>query len=355
MNILVWLIILVLIVVNALYVAAEFSAVGARRSQIQQLAQSGNGLARRLFPVVNDSHRLDRYIATCQIGITLSSLILGAYGQATLAVGFASLLQRAGGLTEVAAASTAAIATLIFLTILQVVFGELVPKSLALQFPTSVALNTFWPMRASEIFFAPLIWILNGSGLWVLKRLGMGGEGSHRHIHSPEEIGMLIADSREGGLLDPQEQHRLHGALQLARRTARELMVPRERVSGLELSTPWEAALQVAESSPYTRLPVYRGSLDDVAGLLHTKDLAVRFALGSDAEGGVIRSVEEVLRPISRVAGDVTADRLLEILREQRSRLALVTDERGMVQGIVTLEDVIAELLGDVADEFKDS
>ena len=353
MNAFAWTVILFLIVINALYVAAEFAAVSVRHSQIRQLAQDGNALARRLLPILQDTHKLDRYIACCQIGITLSSLVLGAYGQATIARDFAALLQNTASMAETAAASTAAISVLILLTTLQVVFGELVPKSLALQFPTTLALYTYWPMRWSLALFFGFIAVLNGSGLFLLRLLGMGGQGGHRHIHSPEEIEMLIAESRDGGLLEPEEQERLHHALNLGRRTARQLMVPRRLVQMVDAAAPIDRVLQLSIESPYTRLPVYRDSIDNIVGLLHTKDLAARYAENGDAAHGGIQSLEEVLRPVTSVPSSITADQLLKALRERRSRLALVLDEFGGVEGIVTLEDVLNELLGEVADEFK--
>lgn len=353
MNFFAWGVLLLLIVVNALYVAAEFAAVSVRHSQIRHLAQEGNALAIRLLPVIQDTHKLDRYIAACQIGITLSSLILGAFGQATIARDFAGLLHASGNMTEAAAASTAALVVLILLTTLQVVFGELVPKSLALQFPTPMALYTYWPMRWSLAFYVGFIAILNGSGLFLLRLLGMGGHSGHRHIHSPEEIEMLIAESHDGGLLEPEEQERLHQALHLGRRTARQLMVPRRLVTMLNAALPIEEIIEIVINSPYTRLPVYRDSVDNVIGLLHTKDLVTRYAENGDAANGGITKIEQLIRPMTSVPNSISADQLLRILRERRSRVALVLDEFGGVEGIVTLEDVLDELMGEVADEFK--
>lgn len=187
MSLSVWLVIASLILINALYVAAEFAAVGVRRGQVRQLVQEGHRLAKRLLPILNDASRLDTYIAACQIGITFSSLILGAYGQATLARDLAPVFQSWGNMQAVAAQSTSAGAVLIFLTALQVIFGELVPKSIALQYPLQLALYTFLPMRWSLMLYSWFIGILNGSGMFLLKLLGVSSSG-HRHIHSPEEM-----------------------------------------------------------------------------------------------------------------------------------------------------------------------
>jgi putative hemolysin len=343
-------IVIALILINAIYVAAEFASVSVRRSQIRHLAADGNVLASWLLPVIESPAALDRYIAACQIGITLSSLVLGAYGQATLAVWLTPWFAAAGGLQDVAAQSTAAGVVLIVLTVAQVVFGELVPKSLALQYPIRFGLYTVLPMAPSLWIFYGLIKVLNGSGLLLLRLLG-APQQTHSHIHSPDEIKLLIAESRDGGLLEPDEHGRLQRALRLELRQARQLMVPRVHVSALEASIPLTEALGALTRTPYSRLPVYRGSIDNIVGILHTKDLVRRF-VEEDGQTKVV-TLEDVMQPVTSIHESVTADRLVKQLRESRTHQALVVDEFGGTAGIITLEDVLAELLGDVGDEFK--
>ena len=261
-----------LILVNAVYVAAEFAAVSVRQSRLRQMAEDGNPFARWLLPRLGTPAALDRYIAACQIGITISSLGLGAYAQSTLAVWLTPQLASLGGLQPLAAQSTAAAIVLLVLTAAQVIFGELVPKSLALQYPTPTALYTLPPMVASLWIYRPFIHWLNGSGLLLLRLLG-APQQAHRHIHSPDEIELLIAESRDGGLLEPDEHRRLQRALRLNLRQAKQLMVPRTRMAALEVETPLSEVIRVVAASPYSRLPVYRGSLDNIVGVLHTKDL----------------------------------------------------------------------------------
>lgn len=342
-----WMVIIILIAVNALYVAAEFAAVSVRRSSIRQLADEGNLRARRLLPSLEDASKLDRYVAACQIGITLSSLVLGAYGQATLAVELAPSFEHWGNMQTVAAQSASAIAVLIGLTVLQVILGELVPKSLALQYPTKMALYTVEPMRWSQISLSWFIAILNGSGIAILKLLRMP-YGGHRHVHSPEEIDMLIVQSRDGGLLEADEQQRLHEAIQLGSRPARQLMVRRQHVAAVDIATPVNEVLHKAANGPYTRLPVYRESVDNIVGMLHIKDLVLRY-LGHGAK----ISIEQVMRPALYVPENVNAYHLLALLRHGRSHQAIVVDEYGGFKGLVTLEDVMTELFGEVSDEFK--
>jgi putative hemolysin len=341
-----WTVIVLLILLTALYVAAVFAAVSARRSGLRRLAEDGNARAARLLPVLEDPAALDRYIAASQVGITLSSLILGAYGQATLAPRAAPLFERFGSMQPAAAESTAAAVVLVFLTILAVILGELVPKSLALQNPTATALFTVVPMQWSLRIFAVSISLLNGSGVLVLRLLGVPATG-HRHVHSPEEIELLIAESRDGGLLEPLEQVRLHRALRLGLRTARQLMVPRVRLAAVNADLPFDDVLKIVATSPFSRLPVYRGTPDTVVGILHIKDVVTGFVQHRAL------TVASLLRPIVRVQETMPADRLLAFLRERRSHQALVVDAGGTIVGLITLEDVVGELLGGVADEFK--
>ena len=338
MSVWVWTVIAVLILANALYVAAEFGAVGVRRSRVRRLSDEGSLLARRLLPFVESPSGLDRYVAVSQVGITLSSLVLGAFGQATLAVGLAPAIAASFGLDPDTAASTAAITVLVGLTVVQVVASELVPKSLALQFPTQVALATVLPMRWSLAAFRPFIALLNGSANGLLRLLGMQS-GPHRHLHSPQEIDLLIAESRDGGLLEADEQARLHQALQLGLRTARDLMVPRHRMTMLDVASPWEDVVRTVAASPFSRIPVYRGTPDQIVGILRVKDLTTHYVASGSA------SLERLVRPAVRLPADTPADKVLAVLRDQRTHQALVTDDAQGVIGLIAIQDVLATFL----------
>lgn len=338
-------ILILLISVNALYVAAEFSTVSARRSRIRQMAQEGNRSAAWLLPFVEDSKNLDRYVAACQIGITLSSLVLGAYGQATLPDHISPLLSDLGGLQEGGAQATSAVVILFGLTGLQVVFGELLPKSVSLQFPTQTALACALPMAVSLRAYSWFIAVLNGSGLAVLRLLG-SGEATHRHVHSPEEIELLLVESRDGGLLEPDEQERLRRALSLGEQSVRGLMVPRPRVEMIDSSTPMTAIAEQVTLSRFTRFPVFRDNHDDVIGILHSKDL-VRHYIAGDG----FPALADILRPPLIMPESLTADRVLNTLREQHSHMGIIVDEFGGFEGIVTLEDLLSEIL-DVDTSF---
>lgn len=342
-----WSIIVLLVAINALYVAAEFSVVSAQQSRIQQAADRGNSLARRLLPVLRDAHALDRYIAACQIGITFSSLVLGAYGQATLTPALVPVLGRAFDLEAVAATSAAAITVLITLTFGQMILGELVPKSLALQYPTRIALWTAVPMGWSLRLLAWFIYILNGSGTALLRMLGMHDSSGHRHIHSPDEIELLIAESRDGGLLEPDEHQRLRRALKLGVRTADEIMVPRQRIEAIAGNVPADEVVRIVGESAFTRIPVYDRTIDRIVGYVHARDVAAR-ALESERNW----TARTFMRPVLIVPWGMTTDRLLARMREERRQIAIVVDEFGGTAGMVTVDDILDEVMGgDVDDE----
>ncbi len=347
MNLIIYVIFFFLIAANALYVAAEFAVVSVRRNQIKKLAEEHHWLAQRLLPVLEDTASLDRYIAASQIGITLSSLILGAYSQATLGQDVAVLLQQLGGMEPLAAQPAAMMIVLVLLTGLQVVFGELVPKSLALQYPVQLALYTYLPMHWSLRLYSGFIALLNGSGIILLRALGIK-YSRHRHIHSPEEIDMLIAESREAGLLKLHEQQRLHQALHLSHRTARQLMVPRRFVAAVSENTPPPQLFQVMIESPFSSLPVYKGTKDNIIGILRTKDIAAYFA-----KRQTLPTVGETMRPVTSVLNTVTGDRLLAIMRQCHSRKLIVVDEYGSMQGLVTLDDILVAFTSGVTEESK--
>ena len=337
---LVWLTVAFLILVNAFYVAAEFSAVGVRRSLVRRMSEEGHAAARRLLPHIESPASLARYVAASQIGITVSGLVLGAFAEATLAVALAPWLERTFALHPTAAASTAVLSVLLGLTAVQVVISELVPKSLALQFSTSIAFWTVVPMQWSLAAFKPLAAVLNGTSSLLLRAIGARAS-AHRHLHSPDEIALLIAESRDGGQLEADEQQRLHRALHLGLHTARDLMVPREKLTMLPLGTPWDDVVRRVIASPFSRVPVYQGSPDHVIGTLRVKDLVFRFV----AEGRAF-PIDRLIRPIARISPDLPADRVVGILRERRAHQAVVVDKSGAVLGLITIQDVIGELLG---------
>jgi putative hemolysin len=334
-----------LLALTALYVAAEFASVSLPKGRLQALAERGDGRAIRLLGLLGDAQRLDRYIAACQVGITWTSLVLGAYGQASLAPPLSRAFAAWFGWSPSAALSVAVVAVLIALTLAQMVLGELLPKSLALHDPLRTALATAAPMRWSLLVYSGFITFLNGSGNRLIRLFG-GGAAGHGHIHSPEEIGFLISGSEEAGQLETLEEERLQGALKLGTRPVRQLMTPRPMMRGIPIEAEPGEVLATLLKTPYSRLPVFDG--ESVAGILLAKDV-FEYRLDRDRPP----SVEEVLRPALFVPETMTADKLYRFLREQATHVAMVIDEFGAVVGLVTLDDLVAEMLGDMPDEFK--
>jgi putative hemolysin len=339
MSPIVWVSVGLLILANAFFVSAEFGAVGVRRSRIRRLSDDGNARARWLLPFVESPTALVRYVSASQIGITLSSLTLGAYAQATFSVALAPLLVVSLRLDADAARTWAAVIVLTALTAIQVVLGELVPKSIALQHPTEVALFTVLPMQWALVLFRPFAALVNGTATVVLRLFGAQTSG-HRHIHSPDEIALLLAESRDGGLLEPDEQGRLHRALQLGLKSARDLMVPLDRLTMLPLDTPWDDVVRTVAASPFSRIPVYQGVRDRVVGTLRVMDLVQRYV----DEGPL--PLERLIRPVVELAEDLPADRVVALLRERRVYQAVVVDAANHALGLITIQDVLSELLG---------
>ena len=340
-------VVVVLTILTAIYVAAEFAAVSVRRSKVRQLAEDGHFLASRLAPFVADARQLDTYIAASQIGITLTSLILGAYGQAAITPTVAEWLTDLAGWDTRRAVSIASLTVLLVLTTFNVIVGELVPKTLALQHPTPVALATVMPMLWSLWIYKPFIGILNGSGNLVLRLFGVRQSG-HRHVHSPDELELLIAESRDGGLLEPDEHRRLQRALRLRLRSARELMVPWNEVECVDVNEPLDRALDRLSHSTFTRVPVYRDERTSVVGILNTKKLALR-----RLQGAVPDAIADLLQPAVTTRPTTTGDRLLALFQQRRTHHAIVADDAGKALGMVTLEDVLRAFLGVMPDDVE--
>ena len=343
-----WLVIVALTAINALYVAAEFSIVAVERGAIASLARGGNARAASVLSVLEDGTVLDRYIAACQIGITLTSLVAGAYGQATIGVALAPMLEGTFHLTRLTAQSASAVTVLIVLTTFQMVLGELVPKSLALQYPERTVLATYLPTRLSASLYHAFIVLLNGSGFLLLKPFGVE-PGGHQHVHSAAEIEFLLAESSRGGSLTKEVHQRLTRGLKLSSRTVRQIMTSRTDIFAIDVAaTPDEIVARVI-ASPYSRIPVYRGTLDHIIGAVSTKELVGAFAKGKP---GTL-TLGPLIRPIPFVPEHLAADKLVPLLQAKHSSKAIVVDEFGGVAGLVSIDDVLGQVFGEVGDELK--
>lgn len=350
------LLIALMIFFNALYVAAEFSTVSSRRTKISQMAAQDNPLARLLLPTLESPAKLDRYVAGCQIGITISSLVLGAFAQNAIASELAPLLAQAmswagwsadGEVVMTAARSISVIGVLIFVTGLQVIFGELFPKSLAIQYPETVALAVYWPMRISLALFAIPIWIFNGSASVLLRLMGRGVSEPGARIHSAAEIELLVTESHEGGLLDDNERRLLRNALRLRDLTARQVMIHRTKIVAMPADSMPLELLQQAIEAGYSRIPLYGESIDDIAGFVHVKDVFRLYTQGETDISSIVREVHYL--PETLPINDVW-----DQLNAAGKYLGVVFDEFGGTAGLITQEDLIEEIFGELQDEFDD-
>jgi putative hemolysin len=324
-----------LILLNGYFVAAEYALVTARRTRIQELAQKGNRRARAVLRIVADP---PRFIAAMQLGVTGASLAIGALGEQVLARVFDPLF---------ASVIAFALAFLI-ITFLHVVVGELVPKGIALGYAERVALAVSTPVRGFFVVFKPLIWVLQRSSEVVLRALGLTPPGGEMEVYSEAELKMLLSRSTEEGQLERQEQEMLYKVFDFADKEVSAVMVPRPEVVALSIEMPPEEALAAVIDSPYTRYPVYRDSLDEIVGVLHVRDLFS--ALVDRGIAGV--QLEQLLRPAHIVPETKDLAALLTEFRRTNQHLAVVVDEYGELEGIVTLEDLLEEIVGEIEDEF---
>jgi len=351
--IIIFLVVALLISINALYVSGEFSSVSARRSRIIQLADGGNRLAKALLRIIEEPDRLDHYIAASQVGITLSSIVLGIYGERQIAPLLEPWIARlplgldtsTGG--QLAASGIASTLVLLVLTTLQVILGELVPKSVGVQYPERLALLTVLPVRwSADYLLRPLIAILNGSGILILRLLGVEGTREHTHIHSPEEIVILLRESHRGGLIDADERQFLQRVFRTSETHVGEVAIPRPRIVAAQVAQPVAEVLKLTADSAFTRIPVYERDIDDITGFVHLRDLFTLYRQDPEADVGPI------VREAPFVPETLSVGEVWERLDESGSYLAIVFDEYGGTSGLVTREDLLEEIFGEIQDEF---
>jgi putative hemolysin len=325
----------VLILLNGFFVAAEYGLVTARRTRIRELEEQGNRSARAVMSITAEP---PRFIAAMQLGVTLTSLGIGAVGEPVLANLFDPFLATALSFTF----------AFLIITFFHVVIGELVPKGIALRYSDRVALAVSGPVRLFFILFKPLIWILRRATDQILHAMGMEPPGAEGDVHSEAELKMLLDRSKRHGEIEQEEQEMLYKVFDFADKEAADVMVPRPEVVALSIDLPPEEALKAVMDSPYTRYPVYRGSLDEIVGILHVRDL---FAALMD-RGIVEVRIEELLRDAFVVPETKDLAALLAEFRSQNQHMAIVLDEYGAMEGIVTLEDLLEEIVGEIEDEF---
>ncbi len=324
-----------LILLNAFFVAAEYALVTVRRTRMHELAHAGNKRARAVLRITDQP---PRFIAAMQLGVTLTSLGIGAVGEPALERVF----------DPVMATFLAVLLGFFIITFLHVVIGELVPKSATLQYSERVALAVAAPVGGFFFLFRPVVWVLQKSTERILGVFGIQPLGANLEVYSEPELKMLVSSATEHGELEAGEQEMLYKVFDFADKEASDVMVPRPEVTAVAIELPPEEALAVTLDSPYTRYPVYRGSLDDIVGILHIRDL---FAALHD-RGLADVHIGELVRPAYMVPETKDLAALLTEFRRTNQHMAVVVDEYGGMEGIVTLEDLLEEIVGEIEDEF---
>jgi CBS domain containing-hemolysin-like protein len=334
---------ILLVFANGFFVATEFAIVKIRQTRLQAMVDEGRPGAAAAMKMVE---KLDAYLSATQFGITLASLGLGWLGEPA----FAHLLEPVlTGIVPAAAgptlAHTLAVAfAFAIITFLHIVVGELAPKSYAIQRAEDTTLAVALPMRVFYFLFYPAIWLLNGVAGWILKAFGLHSAHESHDAHSEEELRVILHSSAQAGAITTARAELLERSLEMAQKTARQVMVPRNQVKFLDVEEPLDKCVADARAAGHTWLPVARGNMDEVEGVVNVKDL---FFLLSRGE---LRSLAQVQRPVLYVPEHVTLEQLLNEFRRRRRQIALVVDEHGGTSGLVTLADVVAEVVGDVAE-----
>ena len=338
------LIITALILLNGVFVAAEFAIVGAPRAAIDRKAQDGNRLAQLVQRVLDDPKQQDRYIATAQLGITVASLGLGMYGEHVLADGLYAMLGGHGLPQWLASHGLASTIAVGILTYFHIVIGEMVPKSLALQYAETLALWITPPMLWIRNALFPFVILLNGIGNRVLHIIGVNRQAQNAdQYYTAEELQLIVQESEDLGAIRGESGRMLQELFEFGDLTAAEVMVPRVRVVGIPLGTKPDKIRELLSRNAHTRYPIYERDLDHIIGMVHIKDLL-----------RVLRSEEQIrrihARPLPLVPETAPLDSVLSTMRRERTQMVIVLDEHGGTSGVVTLQDLFEEVVGEIEE-----
>ena len=335
---------LLLVLLNGFFVNAEFAIVKVRETRIQELIRSGKKRANTVLKLIDN---MDEYLSATQLGITLASLGLGWIGEPAFAKLFEPVLHPLGLDNPALTHTLAGGAAFLLITFLHIVLGELAPKSVAIQQPERSSLWTAAPLVFFYRVSYPLIWVLNGTAIRFLRMVGIQPTSEMELTHSEEELRILLSRSSEHGIIDRSKKRLLMKVFSFAQRTVRQVMVPSVEVKYLDVRKSLEENLELARQQKHTRFPLCEGALDRVLGLIHVKDLFWNYEML-----GPVLDLKMLKRQTLFVPENKRIDSLLAEFRSSRIHMAIVVDEFGSAVGIVTLEDVLEELVGEIQDEF---
>ena len=340
-----FILVIALVLLNGFFVAAEFALVSVRKTRIEELVKKGSRSAKLVLDALND---LESYISSTQLGITLASLALGWIGEPAIArflePSFQFLSREAAFLT---AHSLAVIIAFSLITFLHIVLGELAPKTVALQRAETTSLFVIVPLTLFTKFFKPFIWLLNGAGTLFLKLFGFSASIGNPLIHSEDEVKIILAQSVEGGVLEKQEVEMMHKILQLGDIPVKNIMMPRTEIKAIEANMSIKNLKKLIRNNNLSRYPVYKGTIDMILGYVHVRDVSKL-----KAEKGLTVLNSGIIREVINVPETQRIDDVLVAMRKKRVHMAVVNDEYGGTSGIVTLEDILETIVGEIYDEF---
>ncbi len=334
------LVIIVLVIINGIFVAAEFSLVASRRSRLDTIAETGSRAARWLVDIFDRPTGKDGYIAVAQLGITLASIGLGMYGEPAVAHWLYGPFE-SWNLSHAAAHTAGFVIALSAITYLHVVLGEMIPKALALQTPEQVSVGINPVMRLFSVVFRPMVAALNALALGMMRLLRIPEPDSSLSLYTSSELAIVTDEAAEGGQLGDMQRDLMRNVFDLDKRQADRIMTPRSEIVALDLSSTPATVIAQIMSSSISRYPVIDGDLDTVVGALHIKDY-IRSRWCGDA-----LDLADLMRPIPEVSADDDAEELLERFRRERTHIALVVDDEGATMGLVTMDDIVAEVMDD--------
>ncbi|MEX6587500.1 hemolysin family protein [Paraclostridium bifermentans] len=338
------LLVFFLVFLNGFFVATEFAMVKVRKSRIETLIIQGDKRAKRTLIVVKD---LNSYLSACQLGITLASLGLGWVGEPAIL----RLLMPIFNLFNLPSSLEHSIAFIIAFSIItgcHIVFGELVPKSLAIISPEKIALSTAFPLIFFYKLTYPVMWIFNHSTNWILKVFGLSQVDEHESVHTDEEIKLLVEESYNHGLVDKTELTLVDNIFDFSDKTVKEIMVPRTDITNIFIEDAFDDIIDFTLKEQLTRYPVCKENKDNVIGFIHIKDLYKQKIEGSNQE------IKNIIREIKLVPESMLIRDLLKIFKKDKVQVALVIDEYGGTAGLVTIEDILEEIVGEIQDEFDE-
>src|SRR3989344_4137329 len=349
------LLVIILVFLNGFFVASEFALVAIRKTRINELVNKGNSAAKLVQKALNN---LDSYISATQLGITLASLGLGWIGEPVIAHFIEPFLTTflSAETAWITAHSLAVILAFSLITFLHIVLGELAPKTIALQRAEATSLLVIIPLTAFTTIFKPFIWVLNGAGNAVVKLIGLEPPSGHQLFHSEEEIRMILSQSEESGLIPKKEAEMVHNVFRLGDTTVKQIMVPRTDIASFNVATPLKEVIKRIKKHPHSRFPVFEHSIDTIIGFIHVKDIyAEVLKLGEEGKDLSNKKISEtnILRQIITVPEVKKVDDVLVEMRRKRVHIAVVNDEFGGTAGLVTLEDILESVVGEIEDEFE--